>query len=86
MVSARAVTWVTDSLASAILSGHFYSGVIWQKGAKSGQITIQVNSSTVGRDENVIREYIRHQEAEDRRVDQLNLMWLALPLWGFKKR
>ncbi len=30
--------------------------------------------STVGRDEKVIREYIRHQEAEDRRVDQLNLM------------
>ena len=30
--------------------------------------------STVGRDEQVIREYIRHQEAEDRRVDQLELM------------
>ncbi len=30
--------------------------------------------STVGRDEEVIREYIRHQEAEDRRVDQLKLM------------
>lgn len=30
--------------------------------------------STVGRDEQVIREYIRHQEDEDRRVDQLNLM------------
>src|SRR5262245_30609654 len=26
--------------------------------------------STVGRDEAVIREYIKHQEAEDRRVDQ----------------
>jgi len=31
-------------------------------------------ASTVGRDEKVIRDYIRHQEAEDRRVDQLNLM------------
>ncbi len=31
-------------------------------------------ASTVGRDEKVIREYIRHQEAEDRRVDQLNLV------------
>jgi len=31
-------------------------------------------ASTVGRDEQVIREYIRHQEAEDRRVDQLDLM------------
>jgi len=30
--------------------------------------------STVGRDEEVIREYIRHQEKEDRRVDQLKLM------------
>ncbi len=31
-------------------------------------------ASTVGRDEQVIRDYIRHQEAEDRRVDQLQLM------------
>ena len=31
-------------------------------------------ASTVGRDEQVIREYIRHQEKEDRRVDQLELM------------
>jgi len=30
--------------------------------------------STVGRDETVIREYIRKQEAEDSRFDQLN-MW-----------
>ncbi len=30
--------------------------------------------STVGRDEKVIREYIKHQESEDRRVDQLKLM------------
>ena len=29
--------------------------------------------STVGRDETVIREYIRHQEREDRRQDQLRL-------------
>jgi len=31
-------------------------------------------ASTVGRDEQTIREYIRNQEAEDRRIDQLNLM------------
>ena len=31
-------------------------------------------TSTVGRDEQVIRDYIRHREAEDRRVDQLELM------------
>ena len=30
--------------------------------------------STVGMDEKVIREYIRNQENEDRRQDQLNLM------------
>jgi putative transposase len=29
--------------------------------------------STVGRDEHVIREYIRKQEAEDQRIDQLHL-------------
>ena len=29
--------------------------------------------STVGRDEQTIREYIRFQEKEDRRLDQLNL-------------
>jgi putative transposase len=29
--------------------------------------------STVGRDEKVIRDYIRKQEAEDKRLDQLNL-------------
>jgi putative transposase len=30
--------------------------------------------STVGRDEAVIRRYIREQEAEDKRVEQLNLV------------
>ncbi len=30
--------------------------------------------STVGGDEEVIREYIRHQKSEDRRIDQLALM------------
>jgi putative transposase len=29
--------------------------------------------STVGRDEAVIREYIRKQEQEDKRLDQMNL-------------
>jgi putative transposase len=29
--------------------------------------------STVGRDEKVIRDYIRHQEREDQRLDQLKL-------------
>jgi len=30
--------------------------------------------STLGRDEAAIREYIRRQEREDRRLDQLNLL------------
>lgn len=30
--------------------------------------------STVGRDEQVIRDYIRHQEKEDRRIEQLKLI------------
>ena len=30
--------------------------------------------STVGRDENTIRDYIRKQETEDARMDQLNLL------------
>ena len=30
--------------------------------------------STVGRDEEVIRAYIRNQEAEDRRLEQLQLL------------
>ena len=29
--------------------------------------------STVGRNEEMIREYIRHQEEEDQRIDQMNL-------------
>jgi putative transposase len=29
--------------------------------------------STVGKDEAVIRDYIRNQEVEDERLDQLNL-------------
>jgi putative transposase len=29
--------------------------------------------STVGRDEEVVRAYIRHQEAEDKRLDQMQL-------------
>lgn len=30
--------------------------------------------STVGRDEAVIRKYIKHQEEEDKRLDQMNLL------------
>jgi len=29
--------------------------------------------STVGKDEDAVREYSRHQEVEDKRLDQLNL-------------
>ncbi len=37
--------------------------------------------STVGRDKKVIREYIKKQEAEDKRLDQLQ-MFLCLPPLG----
>jgi putative transposase len=29
--------------------------------------------STIGKDEQMIKEYIRHQEAEDKRIEQLKL-------------
>ena len=45
-------------------------GITWASISGRGDIF----TSTVGRDEQVIREYIRHQEAEDRRIDQLELM------------
>ncbi len=38
--------------------------------------------STVGRDEEVIRNYIRDQEAEDQRLDQMNLWRFSNPLKG----
>lgn len=31
--------------------------------------------STVGRDGKAIRDYIEHQQHEDRRIDQLKLLW-----------
>jgi len=37
--------------------------------------------STVGRDETVIREYIRNQEQEDKRLDQMNLWDLPPFRW-----
>ena len=33
--------------------------------------------STVGLDEEVVREYIRDQEKEGQRLEQLNLVWSA---------
>ena len=38
--------------------------------------------STVGRDEKTIREYIRNQEKEDARMDQLNLLRDPPPIGG----
>jgi putative transposase len=43
---------------------HFVGQPLWARGSFV---------STVGRDEAVIREYIRPQEEEDKRLDQLNL-------------
>ena len=41
--------------------------------------------STVGRDEEVIREYIRQQEAEDKRLDQMKI-WRWRPPSGGARR
>jgi putative transposase len=41
---------------------------------------------TVGRDETVIRGYIRKQEAEDSRLDQLNMWRSGPPLGGQQNR
>ena len=38
--------------------------------------------STVGRDEEVVREYIKHQEKEDQRIEQLNFFRALPPLGG----
>ena len=40
--------------------------------------------STVGRDEAAVREYIQRQEAEDKRVDQLNMWKDEPPKGGFR--
>ena len=40
--------------------------------------------STVGRDEAAVREYIQRQEAEDERVDQLNMWKEEPPKGGFR--
>ena len=42
---------------------HFTGQHFWARG---------YNVSTVGRDEQVIREYIKRQEEEDRRIDELD--------------
>jgi len=46
----------------------------------SGQEVIYV--STVGRDEETVRNYIKHQEEEDKRIEQLDLFKAPPPLGG----
>ena len=38
--------------------------------------------STVGLDEEVVRQYIRRQEQEDHRLEQLNMPWGSRPPLG----
>ena len=40
--------------------------------------------TTEGRDEEVVRNYIKHQDAEDQRIDQLDLFLGIPPLGGAK--
>ena len=49
---------------------------VWRKGTEfrgSAFLGPGILRTTVGRDERLIREYIRSQEKEDERLDQLNL-------------
>ena len=63
-----AVEWVAEWARNTHVGEHF-----WARG---------FFASTVGRDEQVIRDYIRHQEAEDRRIGQMSLI---CPLGGLKE-
>ena len=53
------------------LRGNFTGESFWARG---------YFVSTVGLDEVVVREYIRNQEKEDKRLEQLNLDWSSKEL------
>lgn len=53
-----------ESLSHSNGSANFVGQQFWARG---------YFVSTVGRDEMMIREYIRHQEQEDERIEQMNL-------------
>ncbi len=57
--SAIHLAWVYGERKRSFVGQHF-----WARG---------YFVSTVGRDEAVIREYIKHQEQEDKRLEQMNL-------------
>jgi len=59
----------------SILPKYAISQVVgYIKGKSAIHVARRYFASTVGSDEQIIREYVRHQEKEDRRVDQLKLM------------
>ena len=59
----KSAIWIARNHAEA--TRNFIGKSFWARG---------YFASTVGRDEEVIRNYIRHQESEDRRIDQLGLL------------
>ena len=73
-------------LAEALVEGHLrHSNIgvalskalarnfLGRSGTSPGKVLEGVLRFTVGLDEVVVREYIRNQEKEDRRLEQLNL-------------
>jgi hypothetical protein len=49
---------------------------------KSTPCSSRVGPNTVGRDEDAIRAYIRNQEKEDQRLEQMNLALIMPPSGG----
>ncbi len=66
---------LTQQKESAVEEGHLMSDHVHMLLSIPPKYAVaQVVVSTVGRDEETIRRYIRDQELEDKRVDQLNLV------------
>jgi len=59
----KSAIWIARNYGEATRS--FIGKSFWARG---------YFASTVGRDEEVIRNYIRHQEIEDQRIDQLGML------------
>lgn len=67
---------LAEQKESRIVEGHIWPGSIWGEEAELRRAALWARGyfvSTVGRDERLIREYIRNQEEEDKRLDQMDL-------------
>ena len=71
MVNPPLETWIVPlNLYKPIFTLYDVQWRAWHPGG----CVCRQGPATVGRDEKTIREYIRNQEAEDRRLDQLSLL------------